>query len=576
MRFLPTAAVVVATLQSTVHARARGGPNIFARENPVSCQAVDPKLPSNFRCPAGNDCISLASSTASICCPVGQNCQQIATILCDVALQDANKNPNQPIHTTNTGGTLPTCGNQCCPFGYTCGTLNGQPVCELVKAQAMTTAPSSSVTSQGKSTTTQTISTTTATATPTSASGLDSENPPPSKESSFSTTVLMAGLIPGVVVGILAALALVICLRRRRKRIGRTGPRPTISAPMDMRGERPDFLLQAHLGARTTSSPYRRSTSSRKGPGNDDFWTAKMPTPPENNNVPANYLRDMPDVPVSPRRRVARYPSRDSLGRTIDEKDFAEPPRGISQGLTERDVEDSSRPETIRIYSPDLAQTGIAVAPLRGMNTRRSSPLSQGYGYGGLGRTDSGKGLEAPFKTPEKKAQIINITYPLTNIAQGATYHDITTNSPVSPIHDEAPLQMLTPARYDPNSHNGPKSLYPSTRPPPPAQSQRPDLPLHPSQRVKDAVHEPDFDFDAGIDSQPLTPMPALMTPRGNMKPGHETSATTFTTLLRAAGFPDTQHDQLEPAVPSIPRGYHQRKPNDTKKPAGGKKKGVI
>lgn len=382
----------------------------------------------------------------------------------------------------------------------------------------------------------------------------------------------MAGLIPGVVVGILAALALVICLRRRRKRIGRSDPRPTISAPMHVSGERSDFLSQAHSGAHST---YRRS-GSKRGPASEDFWTAKMPTPPEHNNVPANYLRDMPDVPVSPRRRVARYPSRDSLGRTIDEKDFAEPPRGISQGLSDREAEESSRPETIRIYSPDLAQTGVAVAPLRGMNTRRSSPLSQGYGYGGLGRTDSGKGLGAPFKTPEKKPQIVNITYPPANAAQGATYHDVTTNSPISPMRDQAPLQMLTPARYDPNSQRQQKSLYPSTRPPAPAQAQRPELPPHPSQRVKDAVHEPDFDFDAGIDSSPRTPMPALMTPRMNLKPGHETSATTFTTLLRAAGFPDTQHDQLEPAVPTIPHGYHQAKPRDTKRPGGGKKRGVI
>ncbi|KAL4804860.1 hypothetical protein BDV18DRAFT_142690 [Aspergillus unguis] len=77
-------------------------------------------LPDNFSCSASSTCISIDGGSSVICCPEGQDCSYIQPITCDVTKQNATLHPDNVIKTTRLDDDLPTCGNACCPFGYTC------------------------------------------------------------------------------------------------------------------------------------------------------------------------------------------------------------------------------------------------------------------------------------------------------------------------------------------------------------------------------------------------------------------------------------------------------------------------
>lgn len=79
-------------------------------------------LPGNFCCDKQSTCIPLAGQTTVLCCPSGPDgCNVIAPIVCDLKLQDPASNPNAQVKTTVLDGKLPSCGNNCCPYGYSCG-----------------------------------------------------------------------------------------------------------------------------------------------------------------------------------------------------------------------------------------------------------------------------------------------------------------------------------------------------------------------------------------------------------------------------------------------------------------------
>lgn len=501
--------------------------------NPVSCSAVDSKLPSNFCCGPDDGkettCLSLDQSSSAICCPKGQTCNAIGTIGCDVDLMDASKNSG-PFFTTRLNDKLPTCGDLCCPFGYACANQNGQNVCILDQSRA------------GPATTTRVTSTTSATVTSTStstssASSIDSINPPPKKDTTnFSAGVFFAGFFPGIVVGVLATLAWVVCTKRHTKapntrglHMEGNGARPYISNPIKdshHSNERSDFLSRTRSRAKSMFSTHRRSRTV----DSTDFWNAKMPTPPANNNVPINYVNNMPDVPVTPARRVARYSSNENFSRAV--QDYEK--EGFSPMSPSLAVSDPNRPETIRIYSPELAQEQqdnappvpampvAAIPPLRGMNTQRR--ISPPYGAAELQRPrrDSGTGMDgfgSPFRTPEKRPEIQRNNTPSLH----ATYHDAATLDSPDDQREQIP-QMLTPLRYDPN----PTRLAPSaaalaaasrlskaqqglpsqqrnpkqSQPQPQAQAQ-PTIPPRPqdkpSKPPRPETQISDFDFDAGL-----------------------------------------------------------------------------
>ena len=83
-------------------------------------------------CPNGSTCVYLANFTTLLCCPPGNgNCPRIETIPCDLAPQDArDRQLAVKLKTVAMQHVLPRCGNNCCPFGYTCTQLNGISVCE--------------------------------------------------------------------------------------------------------------------------------------------------------------------------------------------------------------------------------------------------------------------------------------------------------------------------------------------------------------------------------------------------------------------------------------------------------------
>lgn len=102
-------------------------------------------LPDNFCCPSESTCLILASNTTAICCPAGQDCSTIRTITCDIQQQNITVSPESEVLTTSLSKALPSCGINCCPFGYRC---NADLDCELEKESASAaTMPSTTVTS---------------------------------------------------------------------------------------------------------------------------------------------------------------------------------------------------------------------------------------------------------------------------------------------------------------------------------------------------------------------------------------------------------------------------------------------
>lgn len=560
---------------------------------PTSCKAVDSKLPGNFCCDSDKQCLSVDRSSSAICCPKDSDCATIRPIDCDITLQSKG-----PIWTTRLKDKLPTCGSQCCPFGYKCSNINGESACTLVKADA---GPATTTTSTAKTSATVTT-------TPTGI-GLNSDDPPEKKENAFPLAVFFAGFFPGLVVGVLGTLAWVIYTKRNAKpdqhrpmTMAGNGARPFISAPLkDDRHstERSDFLGRTRSRARSMFST-QRATRIVDSP---DIWSqTKMPTPPVVNNIPVNYVNDMPDVPITPRRRIARAAS---------DHDLYQAPHYQENDLTPVTPGDNdpNRPETIRVYSPDLTQelknTNIqhpsaAVPPLRGMNSqRRISPE-----YNSMmppQRRDSGKGMGtfgSPFQTPEKKPVITNNN----TSSMHATYHDAATfESPTEPVP-----QLLTPARYERGGDLAPSaaanlaaSRLGNAQQSLPSQQGKPIIPPRPTR--PETQYSEDFDFDNGIDdhspiqqsppreaykSQAVSNPYALDRSRvnpastfdnliptapssqfdGSKKNKHATNMTTFTTMLRNVGIPDSGNQLGVPAVPKV----------DMKKVKANNKKGMI
>ncbi|KAH6619618.1 hypothetical protein B0J18DRAFT_249371 [Chaetomium sp. MPI-SDFR-AT-0129] len=80
----------------------------------------NPDFPDYFCCGASTTCIALAANTTVLCCPAGSDCLRIQPVPCNLQLQDGKLNPDAVIKTTALDGKLGKCGDQCCPFGYSC------------------------------------------------------------------------------------------------------------------------------------------------------------------------------------------------------------------------------------------------------------------------------------------------------------------------------------------------------------------------------------------------------------------------------------------------------------------------
>ncbi|KAL4743188.1 hypothetical protein BDV11DRAFT_179172 [Aspergillus similis] len=235
-------------------------------------------MPENFCCSSLSTCIALDGGSSVICCPEGQDCSYIQPITCDVTKQNATLYPDNVIKTTRLDDDLPTCGNACCPFGYTCqgsfcamdntasssastSTSTSTSTRSSTASSSTTTSSAPSAESSASSTRSQTgsspesstasstESSTTAEATTDSAltiaddlstvtvvdstastsvptptlsqySTTSSENlSAANAESScpsFPTNAVLAGFFPGAVFGAVAALLITVCIRRHR------------------------------------------------------------------------------------------------------------------------------------------------------------------------------------------------------------------------------------------------------------------------------------------------------------------------------------------------------------------------
>ncbi|KAJ5602122.1 hypothetical protein N7510_011656 [Penicillium lagena] len=307
-------------------------------------QCGSTKLPADFCCPSTSTCISLDNASSAICCPTGSDCAFISPVTCDVSQQDAALHPESAVKTTRLNGTLPTCGDDCCPFGYSCQDGNA---CKMDKSTASTatavlpdTSTTTSSTTSHTTTESDSSSTTTSTqATPTtpaltftpiqspSITTITSSKAASAAESqqtcslarscpSFPSKAVVAGFFPGVVFGTILALLIATCLRHRARRnepliqeSKHTGPQWSqrssngaligISNPIasDDGSYRTDFLLRPAEAKRASTGA--RSMLSRTGTRVRSLFSGN-PT----------YEKDVPPVPAPypttpPRQRAS-------------------------------------------------------------------------------------------------------------------------------------------------------------------------------------------------------------------------------------------------------------------------------
>ncbi|KAL3442649.1 hypothetical protein BJX65DRAFT_286578 [Aspergillus insuetus] len=335
---------------------ANASPNLHLQRSDTcpsgSSQCTGDGLPDSFCCASSSTCVSIDSGSSVICCPDGQDCTYIEPITCDVTKQDASLYPSNVIKTTRLNDDLPTCGDSCCPFGYTCqgdfcamdDTPSSTPTqSKTTETETETTTSTSTSTSDTTSTESPEPSTTTtneATTESTSAMGeissITSEATPTivtlatptlsqysaasdntnldtaeAKCPTFPTNAVLAGFFPGTVFGAVAALLLIVCIRRHQRhnrppgeKVAQntfrksTGTLIGISDPIpsDESSFRTDFLLRTDPkrnseGARSVLQRSRSRVKSLFGGG------------PKPNHIPAEDIPPVPAMPMTPPRQ---------------------------------------------------------------------------------------------------------------------------------------------------------------------------------------------------------------------------------------------------------------------------------
>ena len=495
------------------------GRNIFSRDSltcpkgfPNSCQAVDPNLPGNFCCNANLHCISADSSSTAICCPTGSNCEQIEPIDCDVSLQDPSKNETSPVFTTKLNSPLQTCGNKCCPNGYTCDSTSN--VCNIIISTS-SLAPNFNQT-HPSGTSAAPSGTSTSSAPSSTVSGIDSTTPQPSTVcKKFPGGAVAAGFFPGMIFGGLLALLLIVFLGHRnpqtrpssnssslRKPFGtfrsKDGAIAGISDPIPLQisHDRTDFLRRSATRAKTLFTGRENSPlpPAHTYPATGGNW--KMPTPPDDDNtyIPPGSGNRMP--PVTPERQK------------------------------NSDLHYQPSTESIRVYSP--APGGLpqsAVTPSSTGTTLHPSTTTSPYSRANVPQIGS------PFKTPPSTSTTVPQPQPY-HLPSGPkppprTRPDHSQHSPRTSPESTLNGTLLTPARYN----NG-RSPYQDPQP----------QPLQPSRRgQQDSTRDED---------------------RGRSRTNNKDKSrptTTFTEMLRDIDFPDPEtttssQTRARPAVPQVPK----------------------
>ncbi|KAJ9645285.1 hypothetical protein H2199_003291 [Coniosporium tulheliwenetii] len=369
----------------------------------VSLSLCSKDLPSDFCCPSSSTCIRLNSTeTSVICCPRGANCGFIRPINCDIQQQNATLHPTNPIHTTELDRSLPTCGDACCPFGFACE----DGMCKMIT----TTSPPSSP-----------PSTTVSLAVPTSAqtgAAISTIPTASSQPSSFPAKAVLAGLFPGIALGILLTLAIFFLLQRRRaKKLRYSGDFGPVSRTVS------DPIYNPAMSARTDFLRRQNSTShSRNGSGGSYDSNRPLATP-ENAASSNRYYtsaRSTPTVVPSPGApviglvksgrlsrlsdRPARTPKIRSLfapksPHTAPAQQMTDPYRTPTrQTARSRSVLSDERPktgstETIDVLMPSLGFLQ-APPPIGGRGIREERPMTGNTTFSRL-MEDAGFGRES-------------------------------------------------------------------------------------------------------------------------------------------------------------------------------------
>lgn len=258
-----------------------------------------PGIPSNFCCPSATTCIIFNDNKSAICCPSGRDCKTISPLTCDLNAQNATTRPSNQLHSTDLTGSLQTCGTgTCCPKGYDCSGGN----CLMRSAASPSTKPASS-TSAAKSTSAAASPTDKPSPTsskPAAASQTSSEAmaAPEKQKPNFSVPAILAGFFPGLLLGALLTVAVIICVgRRRAKREEKDGDfgsvAATVSDPIyqDTNGFRTDFLRRESKTRNSNRSSRVRSLFSLsptlKSSGLDNYRRSILPkTPPNKTRIP--------------------------------------------------------------------------------------------------------------------------------------------------------------------------------------------------------------------------------------------------------------------------------------------------
>ncbi|KAL4891736.1 hypothetical protein BDV59DRAFT_181651 [Aspergillus ambiguus] len=322
-------------------------------------------LPDNFCCPTSATCVSLDEGSSVICCPEGHSCDYIEPISCNVQLQNAALHPKNAVKTTKLNGRLPTCGDSCCPFGYSC---QGNNLCAMDNGSTSSTTNTESSTSTEKTfptktaapTTTETKSESQTTSSFTTVKSTAGEPPTITSDTtvptfiyssnyprvssskiavagsssslssstcpSFPTQAVVAGFFPGAACGAALALLLALCIRRYKEnhlpasvRVAQntkrtsTGTLIGISDPIPSEDSacRTDFLLSQapkrnSEGAR--SMLHRTGTRVKSLFGGTPKITLRTPDGTSIKDVP-------PPLPIMPPRKALprRQPSTESI-----------------------------------------------------------------------------------------------------------------------------------------------------------------------------------------------------------------------------------------------------------------------
>ncbi|KAL2845430.1 hypothetical protein BJY01DRAFT_181982 [Aspergillus pseudoustus] len=424
---------------------ANASPNLHLQRSD-SCpsnsqQCTGTGLPDNFCCSSSSTCIIIDSGSSVICCPDGQDCTYIEPITCDVAKQNASLYPSNVIKTTRLDDDLPTCGDSCCPFGYTCqgdfcamddspsSTSTQSKTTETTTTSASTSTPDTTSTETPESSTTTTIdeatsestsatagdiSTISSDATPTivtipsptlsqySASS-DSTNldTAETKCPAFPTNAVLAGFFPGTVFGAVAALLLIVCIRRHQRhnlpageKVAQntfrksTGTLIGISDPIpsDESSFRTDFLLRANpkRNSEGTRSVLQRSRSRVKslfsgGPK------------PNTTTTPAENIPPVPAMPMTPPRQ--RQPSTESI------RVYTPPGVFASSGVLNPAPYPDHRPNTTLTEILDQAQ-----AQMQAQSAANSASNSQTNSIATTATNQ--RFLQPPGQSPARRKQL--------------------------------------------------------------------------------------------------------------------------------------------------------------------------